>query len=136
VRRKASRFLLHFAALVGWISWLCLALHSWCSAANFSFPVALLAPWPHRAGERKNGRLWFKNCTNFVIFYPLQTPIHPSYHEVQTYGDLPMATGTRKIGRDAKTGEFIPVKEAQKRPSTSVVETIKKPSPTSPPKKK
>jgi len=33
---------------------------------------------------------------------------------------------TVKIGRDAKSGEFIPVKEAQRRPSTTVVETIKK----------
>lgn len=33
---------------------------------------------------------------------------------------------TVKIGRDAKTGQFIPVKEAQKRPNTTVVETIKK----------
>lgn len=32
-----------------------------------------------------------------------------------------------KIGRDAKTGQFIPVKEAQRRPKTTVVETIKKP---------
>ena len=32
---------------------------------------------------------------------------------------------SHKIGRDAKTGEFIPVKEAQRRPSTAVVETIK-----------
>lgn len=39
--------------------------------------------------------------------------------------------GTRKIGRDAKTGEFIPVKEAQRRPNTTVIETIK-----TPPKKK
>lgn len=31
-----------------------------------------------------------------------------------------------KIGRDAKTGQFIPVKEANKRPSTTTVETIKK----------
>jgi hypothetical protein len=31
-----------------------------------------------------------------------------------------------KIGRDAKTGQFIPVKEAEKRPKTTVVETIKK----------
>lgn len=38
--------------------------------------------------------------------------------------------GTRKIGRDAKTGEYIPVKEAQRRPTTTVVETIKtKPKP-------
>lgn len=33
--------------------------------------------------------------------------------------------GPQKIGRDAKTGQFIPVKEAQKRPSTSVVERIR-----------
>ncbi len=32
---------------------------------------------------------------------------------------------SHKIGRDAKTGEFIPVKEAERRPSTTVVETIK-----------
>ena len=33
--------------------------------------------------------------------------------------------GERKIGRDAKTGRFIPVKEAVRRPTTTVVETIK-----------
>ena len=33
---------------------------------------------------------------------------------------------TTKIGRDARTGKFIPVKEATKRPSTTVVETIKR----------
>ncbi len=31
----------------------------------------------------------------------------------------------RKIGRDAKTGRFIPVKEAERKKSTAVVETIK-----------
>lgn len=31
-----------------------------------------------------------------------------------------------KIGRDAGTGQFIPVKEAKERPKTAVVETIKK----------
>ena len=31
----------------------------------------------------------------------------------------------RKIGRSAKTGKFMPVKEAQRRPTTTVVETIK-----------
>jgi hypothetical protein len=36
---------------------------------------------------------------------------------------------TRKIGRDARTGEFIPVREAVRRPSTTVVETIKVPKP-------
>lgn len=34
------------------------------------------------------------------------------------------AKKTQKIGRDARTGEFIPVKEAKRRPSTTVVETI------------
>jgi hypothetical protein len=38
-----------------------------------------------------------------------------------------MAKKSRKIGRDAKTGQFIPVKEAKARPSTTVVETIKRP---------
>jgi hypothetical protein len=32
----------------------------------------------------------------------------------------------QKIGRDAKTGHFIPVKEATRRPTTTTVETIKK----------
>jgi len=32
---------------------------------------------------------------------------------------------TRKIGRDAETGRFIPVEEAKDRRSTAVVETIK-----------
>lgn len=36
----------------------------------------------------------------------------------------------RKIGRDAGNGQFIPVKEAERRKKTAVVETIK------PPKKK
>ena len=35
---------------------------------------------------------------------------------------------TTKIGRDARTGQFIPVKVAIRRPSTTVVETIKKSS--------
>ena len=30
-----------------------------------------------------------------------------------------------KIGRSAKTGQFMPVKKAQQQKSTSVVETIK-----------
>lgn len=36
--------------------------------------------------------------------------------------------GQRKIGRDAKSGEFIPVKEAERRPRTTVVETIRTPT--------
>jgi hypothetical protein len=34
---------------------------------------------------------------------------------------------TRKVGRDAGTGKFIPVKEAERRKKTAVVETIKVP---------
>lgn len=33
--------------------------------------------------------------------------------------------GTRKIGRDAETGKFKPVKDAEKDKKGSVVETIK-----------
>jgi len=33
---------------------------------------------------------------------------------------------TFKVGRDAGTGKFIPVKEAQRRKKTAVVETMKK----------
>ena len=32
---------------------------------------------------------------------------------------------TRKIGRDAETGQFIPVEEAERHKRTAVVETIK-----------
>ncbi len=39
-----------------------------------------------------------------------------------------MAAQGNKIGRDARTGQFIPVKEAQRRPSTTVIETIKTPA--------
>ena len=34
--------------------------------------------------------------------------------------------GDVKIGRDAGTGRFIPVKEAERRKKTAVVETIRK----------
>lgn len=37
-----------------------------------------------------------------------------------------MAGKTIKIGRDAKNGQFIPVKEAERRKSTAVVEKIKR----------
>lgn len=37
------------------------------------------------------------------------------------------AMATKKIGRDASTGQFKPVKEAQKDKKGSVVETIKTP---------
>ena len=35
-------------------------------------------------------------------------------------------TVTTQVGRDAKTGRFIPIKEAKRRKSTAVVETIKR----------
>ncbi len=35
--------------------------------------------------------------------------------------------GKRKIGRDAETGRFISEKDAEQRPKTTVIETIKKP---------
>ena len=35
---------------------------------------------------------------------------------------------TYKVGRDAGTGKFIPVKEAERRKKTAVVETMKKKS--------
>ena len=41
---------------------------------------------------------------------------------------------TKKIGRDAETGKFMPVAEAQKNKKTAVVETIKVKTP--PPQKK
>lgn len=106
-------------------------------APVFSFPLPCLNTPTPPAGERKNGRLWFENCTNSPPPSTLANYKEFPISWVQSSGDLPMATSTRKIGRDAKTGEFIPVKEAQKRPSTSVVETIKKPAATPPkPKKK
>lgn len=43
-----------------------------------------------------------------------------------------MSTKAQKIGRDAGSGKFIPVKEAERRPKTSVVETIKPPSKPAP----
>ncbi len=36
-------------------------------------------------------------------------------------------TTTIKIGRDAGNGQFITVKEAENRPKTTVIETIKLP---------
>ncbi len=34
---------------------------------------------------------------------------------------------THKVGRDAKTGEFIPVKEAERRKATAIVERVPNP---------
>ncbi len=43
---------------------------------------------------------------------------------------------TNQIGRDARTGHFIPVREAERRPSTTVVETIRRAPSSSPPTKR
>jgi hypothetical protein len=40
---------------------------------------------------------------------------------------------SRKIGRDASTGQFVPVEQAKRHPRTTTVETIKV---SAPPKKK
>ena len=34
---------------------------------------------------------------------------------------------THKVGRDSKTGEFIPVEEANRRPATTTVERVPNP---------
>jgi hypothetical protein len=55
---------------------------------------------------------------------------------------LSMSKGrkTIDIGRDSKTGQFIPVKEAERRPSTTTVERVPKPghgdTKNEPPRKK
>jgi hypothetical protein len=38
-----------------------------------------------------------------------------------------MAKKTHVVGRDAKTGEFIPVEEAKRRPTTTVIERVPNP---------
>lgn len=48
-----------------------------------------------------------------------------------------MPTKPVKVGRDSGTGKFIPVREAERRPSTTQVETIRRvPVPRSSPTKK
>lgn len=41
-----------------------------------------------------------------------------------TKKQAPKSPETSLRGRDAKTGEFIPVKEARQRPATTVVERV------------
>lgn len=37
---------------------------------------------------------------------------------------------TYRVGRDAITGKFIPVAEAERRPETTVIVTIRRPRPS------
>ncbi|APW37133.1 hypothetical protein RD110_07935 [Rhodoferax koreense] len=53
----------------------------------------------------------------------------------RTVGASGHTMATRKIGRDAETGLFKPVKEAEKDKKGSVVETIKIPAKKPPAKK-
>jgi hypothetical protein len=49
-----------------------------------------------------------------------------SYQPIlKRYKDMSQSK-TFPLGRDSKTGEFIPVKEAQRRPNTTTVERIPK----------
>lgn len=45
-------------------------------------------------------------------------------------------TVTVKVGRNAETGLFVPVKVAQQQPKTHVVETVKRQAPAPAPSKK
>ena len=38
-----------------------------------------------------------------------------------------MSNRTHKVGRDSRTGQFIPLKEANRRPSTTTVERVPNP---------
>lgn len=40
-----------------------------------------------------------------------------------------MSKRTRKVGRSAITGRFVPVSTARRKPRTHVVETVKNPKP-------
>lgn len=40
---------------------------------------------------------------------------------------MPKKRKTHKAGRDAKTGRFITVKEAKRRPNTTVIERVPNP---------
>ncbi|MBB17991.1 MAG: hypothetical protein CMP20_00745 [Rickettsiales bacterium] len=63
-------------------------------------------------------------CLDISSMY-IETGI-PLHSKIVLWGSL---TYTRKIpmkiGRDAKTGQFIPVKVAERRKATTIVETIK-----------
>ena len=41
---------------------------------------------------------------------------------------MPKKGNSRKVGRDAETGQFITVDDAKRRPKNTVVETIKYPT--------
>ena len=51
-------------------------------------------------------------------------------------GNKTPKTTELEVGRDARTGYFIPVSEAERRPNTTVVEKIERPSNTHKPSKR
>ena len=60
------------------------------------------------------------NCNNFstrLLFYKKFTQLKRRYHETQKTGNI-------KIGSDADNGRLIPVKEAESRTETAVVEQL------------
>lgn len=46
------------------------------------------------------------------------------HNHLKGAGKVPMSKSVQK-GRDAKTGRFIPIEEANRRPSTTVIEKVK-----------
>ncbi|MBM4410259.1 MAG: hypothetical protein FJ037_02860 [Chloroflexi bacterium] len=67
---------------------------------------------------RLAGRLGRSGCA------PSESNPGPKRARSAEDSDMP---GIRKIGRDARNGEFIAVKEAKSRPTTTTVETLKNP---------
>ena len=62
----------------------------------------------------------------------LAGPVRMKLNHVARHGDIPMTKPKSKnvvfkVGRDAGSGKFIPVKKAERRKKTAIVETIKRP---------
>ena len=87
-----------------------------------------------KAAIVKNGGLWRPDTEGIRSLARLATvsikiPEPTNRGKFQSpYGKevTDMAGKTIKIGRDAKNGQFIPVKEAEKRPNTTIVQKIKR----------
>lgn len=59
----------------------------------------------------------------FPIIYWMVTPRIPKQRK--NYLNNTSMSKTVEKGRDARTGRFIPIKEAERRPATTVVEKVK-----------